>query len=222
MARHHQIVYLAPGKLTPNPWNTNVVSPDNERKIAVSLKRFGFFKPILCRELADGTLQILGGEHRWQAAKNDGSFAEVPVLNLGRISDQKAKEISLVDNGRYGSDDTLRLAELLEGLGDMRDLSSFMPYDSADLESIFSASSIDLDSLEVPDEDDHELPAKPASTKAAQEFQVMRFKVPVGDAHEITQVIDQVMKAQRFDKDDSLTNAGMALVHVFQNLKESA
>lgn len=63
----------------------------------------------------------------------------MPVINLGKISDKKAKEIGLVDNGRYGADDTLRLAELLEELGDMKELSSFMPYDSGELESIFSA-----------------------------------------------------------------------------------
>ena len=58
------------------------------------------------------------------------------MVNLGRISDKKAKEIGLVDNGRYGADDTLQLAQLLDGLGVQADeLSSFMPYSESDFAS---------------------------------------------------------------------------------------
>lgn len=46
----------------------------------------------------------------------------------------------------------------------------------------------------------------------------MRFKVPVADAQRISKIIEEVMKAQKFDKDDSLTNAGMALVHIFEGI----
>ena len=106
---------LAPERLSPNPWNTNVVSPENQQKLNASIKRFGMFKPIVVREI-DGTLEIIGGQHRWEAAV-EMKLPEVPVVNLGRITDKKAKEISLVDNGRYGADDTLQLAELLDDIG---------------------------------------------------------------------------------------------------------
>ena len=95
-------------RLRPNPWNTNAVSPENEEKLRRSIERFGVFKPIICRELPGGTLEILGGEHRWQTAREMG-LDTVPVVNLGAVSDERAKEIGLVDNGRYGEDDTLAL-----------------------------------------------------------------------------------------------------------------
>lgn len=197
-----------PSELVANPWNTNMVSPENQQKLEESIKRFGMFKPIVVRDTDEG-LQIIGGQHRWEAAVSLG-HADVPVINLGRISDKKAKEISLVDNGRYGADDTLQLAQLLEDIGVAADeLASFMPFSESDFASIFSSVNISLDDLDLPDE--AELPKTPAS-KPVQTHQIMRFKVPVDDVSVITDLIERTMKEQRYVEEDSLSNAGNALV----------
>lgn len=216
MTNKIKVETLAPARLKPNPWNTNVVSPENQQKLEASIERFGMFKPIVVRELQDGSLQIIGGQHRWEAAKSMG-YADVPVVNLGRIDDKKAKEISLVDNGRYGADDTLQLAELLEGLGvEADELASFMPYSESDFASIFSSVSISLDDLDIPDE--AEVPKAP-SAKPVQTHQIMRFKVPVDDVSVITDLIERTMKEQKFVEEDSLANAGNALVHLISQIK---
>lgn len=202
-----------PVDLYPNPWNTNRVAPENESKIDASIKRLGVFKPIIVRELGDGSLQILGGEHRRDSAIRLGLEA-VPIINLGAISDTKAKEIGIADNGRYGNDDTLQLAELLESLGGADELSSFLPYTDSDFTSIFSSVNIALDDLDL--DDSTPAPSAPP-TKAPQTHAVMRFKVPVGDVAVITERVEKVMKQQRFQDEDSLTNAGNALVHIFTN-----
>jgi ParB-like chromosome segregation protein Spo0J len=217
MSINPQVTLLSPDSLVPNPWNTNVVSPDNEAKLEESIKRFGMFKPVVVRELADGTLQIIGGEHRAGAAKRMGLKA-IPVVNLGRIDDNKAKEISLVDNGRYGADDTLQLAELLEGLGNADELASFMPYSETDLASIFSSVNIALDDLDLPDLDE-EKPVLPKE-KPIQTHAVMRFKVPVDDQGWIVDLIEKTMKSQKFTEEDSLTNAGDALVFLLKKAGE--
>ena len=144
-------------------------------------------------------------------------FKEIPFINVGRIDDKQAKEISLIDNGRYGSDDTLRLAELLEGLGSVEELASFMPYAEQDLSSIFSSVNIALDELDI--DEDEELPKLPME-KPIQTAQVIRFKVPVEDVATITSAIERVIKEQKFTESDSLTNAGDALVHIFKRLEE--
>lgn len=202
---------IDPRSLKPNPWNTNVVSPENDLKIEASIKRFGLFKPIIVRELPSGDLEILGGEHRAKAARRMG-IKKVPIMNLGIISDDKAKEIGLVDNGRYGEDDTLQLSELLQSLGDSDDLLSFLPYTDEDMSSIFSSSSIALDELELPDDDSSipELPTAPVTPT----HQLMRFKVPIADAAKITVLIEKTMKEQGYTMEDSYANAGNALVHL--------
>lgn len=211
MANEMKIEHLKPSQLRANPWNTNVVSPDNERKLEASIERLGFFKPVLCRELPDGSLEVLGGEHRWLAAKSLG-HATIPVINYGLVDDQIAKEISLVDNGRYGEDDALELAALLNSLGDISELASFMPYETAEMEKLFQATQIALDDLELDEED--ETPILPAA-KPTQEFQMMHFKVPIADVHIIQERIESILKSQKFTGGDSLLNAGNALIYLF-------
>lgn len=203
-------------RLQPNPWNTNIVSPDNEKRIEESIKRLGLFKPILVRELDGGRLEILGGQHRWEVAKRMG-HEEIPIINLGSISETKAKEIGLVDNGRYGEDDTLQLGALLSELGDVDDLSTFLPYNELDLKNIFDATSIALDDLALTDSQAPEQ-SLPASAPAPT-HQVMRFKVPIEDIAWITALIETTMRKENFTSEDSLTNAGNAVVHLFNKLK---
>lgn len=198
--------------LRPNPWNTNHMSPENEAKLDASLKRFGgLYKPVVVRTLDDGTLEILGGEHRWESAKRIG-LTEVPIINVGRISDKAAKEIGLVDNGRYGEDDTLALSRLLKELGN--DVAEFLPYTDGELTDILMASSIDLDELDSDAE-----PQMPELPSAGATHQVMRFKVPVEDVAWITSAIDRSSREQGFTQEDSMTNAGNAFVHLMKAYK---
>jgi hypothetical protein len=207
-----------PHQLQPNPWNTNVVGPDNEAKIDASVQRLGMFKPIVVRTLADGTLQILGGAHRRDSAIRLG-LPTVPVVNVGTVSDKKAKEIGLVDNGRYGNDDTIALSKLLDELGTPGELGEFLPYTDTDFESIFATSNIALDDLDDLDLDDTAGPVTTPATRAPQTHAIMRFKVPVEDVDTITAKINAVKKRQRFDDEDSLTNAGNALVHILKDVE---
>lgn len=218
MTSPHKQPTIAPALLKPNPWNTNSVSPDNETKIDASVKRLGMFKPVVVRELPDGSLQIIGGQHRVESAIRL-KLPTVPFISVGVISDNKAKEIGIVDNGRYGEDDSLQLAELMESLGTPEELAAFMPYSDDDFASIFSSVNIALDDLDMSDEEGT-APTMPPE-RQVQTHQVMRFKVPVGDVAVITKRIESVMKAQRFSDEDSLSNAGNALVHVFNTTPEA-
>lgn len=217
MTKQLQINNVNVNKLVPNSWNTNVVTPENEEKIKQSLTRFGFFRPVVVRELSNGTFEIIGGQHRWQVAKEMG-LTEVPVISLGQIDDVRAKEIGLVDNGRYGHDDTLLLGDLLKELGADADIESFLPYTHDELENIFAASNISLDDLGLDDGED--LPSlTDMASKPAQTHQIMRFKVPVEDAESVQKGIESVMRSQGFVGDDSMTNAGNALVHIMKGFK---
>lgn len=203
--------------LQPNPWNTNHVSAENEKKLVASVKKHGCYKPIVVRQLDDGTLQILGGEHRWRTCKSLG-YKQVPIVNMGAIDEQTAKELGLIDNGRYGEDDSLELAALLNGMDNLDEIMNILPFADDDLSAIFASSAIDFGSLDIPDDADDGLPELP--TKAAvQTHQVMRFKVPIEDSDRLTKLIERTMKSQGFTEDDSMTNAGNALVHLLKDEK---
>lgn len=213
----HQIdiSYIDPRILKKNPWNPNMMTPQNEEKLEKSIERLEMWKPIIVRTLGDDSLEILGGEHRTQIAVKRG-IDKVPVINLGKISDEKAKEISLADNGRYGTDDALKLSELF-GTLQVEQLSEFLPYSDRELEVLFDTK-IDFSSLELTDDDD--APVEKPESPPVKTHQVLRFKVPVEDAHVINDLIESIMKHQGFVDSDSLTNAGDALVYVCHNYEK--
>jgi hypothetical protein len=201
--------------LRPNSFNINIVSPENEEKLAESIRRLGLFKPIVVRETndEDHPYEIIGGEHRWQAAKAAG-LKQVPIFNLGDINDDKAKKISLADNARYGADDTIRLAEMLESMEEGANVKEFLPFTETDINNIFNSVSIALDELDdLTGYDEAPAPDEPKPERAPKTHTIMRFKVTLGDAEKITELISKIRKRQNFNASDDLTNAGDALVH---------
>lgn len=198
--------------LTPNPWNTNGLTRDAEAKLDQSLRRNGLFKPIVVRETGDGRLQIIGGQHRWESACRLG-FETVPIHNLGPIDDRKAKEISIVDNARYGTDDVIPLAELLRDIGEPDLLLEFLPMQASDLEAMRKAIDIDLDAIGKHFDEDDDTPvnttAKPVKTHA-----VMRFSVPVANQPFIERIVTDIIKHKGFSDPDAQINAGEALMEI--------
>lgn len=210
-------------ELRPNPWNTNIVSPENETRLEGSFERFdGLFKPILVRQTPKQPgYEILGGEHRWLIARRK-KLKTVPIWNLGEIPDKLAKEISIADNARYGADDTLALSELLREMGETaEDLQSYLPYDDIDLQSIFSATDIALDDLALDEADENNLDSyEPPAIKAPKTHTMMRFKVAIEDAERLTELISRTQKKFGFTAADQATNAGDALVHLLLGARE--
>jgi ParB family transcriptional regulator, chromosome partitioning protein len=210
VSKHIEIEYRDPATLKPNPWNSNYVSPENEAKLRKSIEKLGVYKPIICRQLADGTLEILGGQHRAQVAAST-AMTIVPVVNLGVLSDKRAKEIGLADNGRYGTDDALKLSEILESIG-VTEAVEFLPFEDRDLAAIFSASEIDLDDLSLPDEEEKD-PVPEVRTGATH--QMLVFKVALADVEELSSLVDSVVRAKGYDKGvDSKEAAGLALLDI--------
>lgn len=214
----HNTQRIDPKRLLFSPWNVNSVSAENQTKLEESIKRNGIFRPIIVRELDDGSLQVIGGEHTTRAAIALG-YEEIDVYNLGQIGDKRAKEISIIDNQQYGHEDTFELANLLKELDG--DIESFLPMSDEDLKSIFKATTIDFDSLEIPDslDDEDEKPHDTADDLALAPItsQILRFKVPLADAEFVQRSIETVIKRQGFSSPDSLASAGDALVYILNN-----
>lgn len=215
-----KLEYVDPRLLQPNPWNTNAVSEENLAKIRESISQLGTFKPILARTLEDGSLQIIGGEHRSQVAIELG-HETVPVIMLGEIDDMTAKKMGLADNGRYGTDDTIALAKLLGDLGTPEELEAILPYSNDQLESIFASTNISLDDLDIDESMIEKLgdgkDAGAAMPKSDPTHQTMKFRVRVEDANKVTSLIERVMKNNGFTTDTAEVNAGDALIWVCQN-----
>jgi ParB/RepB/Spo0J family partition protein len=218
------ILQVEVARLRPNPWNTNSVGARNFEKLKGSIEKLGFFKPILARELDGGQFEILGGEHRWRAAMEQG-ISTVPVISVGKISDLVAKQMSLVDNERYGEDDQVALQRLIEEIQSELDyqLSEIAPYDDELAATLARESAIDLEMLEALSRGDEEPIEKDSREKAERvgaEHQTMRFKVTFDASDRVTETIKSIIKEQAINTGNDMENAGEALVWLVDNYKE--
>lgn len=209
----YQIQSLDPRRLKPNPFNPNHVDPKSYSKLRKSIEELGFASAVVVRELTDGSLQILGGQHRTEIAVEIG-LKEIPVLNLGQIDDRKAKKIGLVDNARYGTDDSIQLAQLIEEIG-ASDLTTFLPVNDEDLQVIMRAVDIDIDTLDITVEDtpdDQPEPTEERTERPTKTHDMMTFRVTVRESEAIRQLIEKTIKREGLDDgSDEKTLAGTAL-----------
>lgn len=209
------VINVRPDELVPNSWNSNKMSPENEMKVEASLKQFGFFKPIIARRVGKD-LEILGGQHRWEAAIRMG-YESVPVIDLGVVDDKKAKQIGLVDNGRYGNDDVVALADVLKSIGTTEEIELILPYSLDEMNKIFKSAEIDLSKLDI----DDSLPEQRNKAEPAAPTHVtVKFRIRIGDQLNVTNLIKRVAKQQGFTKDSEEVNAGDALTFILQQYEQ--
>lgn len=188
---------VSPFDLKANKWNSNRVDRENFEKLKKSLQSLGSFKPILVRQV-EGEYQILGGYHRVEAAKELG-FATVPIWNLGEIDDARAKEISLVDNTRYGEDDAEALSKLLDSME--TDL----------LIEILPEAPVELpDTEDLVEKLDEELKKE---RETEEEYKVLKFRLESEKAEEIETILSKVAFDKGLRYPDGYSNFSEALYH---------
>jgi hypothetical protein len=89
----HQIKWVSPDALKPNPRNARTHSKRQVRQIADSIGVFGFTMPLLI----DETDTVITGHGRLAAAKVRG-LSKVPVIVLKGLSEAKKRALLLADN----------------------------------------------------------------------------------------------------------------------------
>ncbi|EPE2648717.1 ParB/RepB/Spo0J family partition protein [Vibrio fluvialis] len=220
-----QFSYEDPRSLKKNSWNPNEVSAEGMMKLKKSIEKNGHIKPILVRELEDGTKEIVGGEHRVDVSIELG-HETVPVINLGKISDELAKKALLLDNSRYGEDEVGKLSSLLEDLGeDSAELASYLTYTEDDLATLMSSDleaelkGLDeLDDLTYIDEEDSEEVASPV--RELRTHQTMKFKVDVENAEMVSETIDRIIREQGIEDSDAMVRSGEALTWLVRRYRD--
>lgn len=90
--RDLNVAQLKPGKYQPRSHMDEASLND----LAASIKVQGIMQPILVRQLADNSYEIIAGERRWRAAKLAG-LTHVPVL-IRSVPDNAALAMALIEN----------------------------------------------------------------------------------------------------------------------------
>lgn len=90
--RDLNVVLLKPGKYQPR----SHMNEASLHELASSIKAQGIMQPILVRQLADNSYEIIAGERRWRAAQIAG-LTHVPVL-VRSVPDNAALAMALIEN----------------------------------------------------------------------------------------------------------------------------
>lgn len=90
--RDLNVAMLKPGKYQPRTH----MDEASLNELAVSIKAQGVMQPILVRQLADTSYEIIAGERRWRAAQLAG-LSHVPVL-IRSVPDNAALAMALIEN----------------------------------------------------------------------------------------------------------------------------
>ncbi len=75
-----EVVWMDPDDLVPNVDNPNQQDDRTFNALVDSIQTEGWTVPITAVEMEDGKFEIVGGEHRWRAARVLG--VKVPVISL--------------------------------------------------------------------------------------------------------------------------------------------
>jgi ParB/RepB/Spo0J family partition protein len=82
----------------PNPWQPRQhADPDRLYELTADVAARGVLEPLIVRPFGDGKFQVVAGERRYRAARAAG-LATVPAIIKEDLSEDEAREISLVEN----------------------------------------------------------------------------------------------------------------------------
>lgn len=88
-----KVEYLSPGDLYPYPQNAKIHTPDQVKRIAASIKAFGFQQPIV----VDKDNVVIIGHGRLFAAQ-ELMLDQVPVVRADDLTEDQVKALRLADN----------------------------------------------------------------------------------------------------------------------------
>jgi DNA modification methylase len=171
-----EVVYRPTAKLIPDPRNARTHSKKQIEQIVSSIKAFGFTNPVLTDEQDN----LIAGHGRLRAAKDMG-LAQVPVIELGGLTEAQKKALRIADNKialNAGWDMEILKLELAE-------LS--MPEIDIDLGLTgFSSGEIDVVLADSPDPDDEVIPEVPSEPRVQMGdiWQLGEHRIGCGDGRD--------------------------------------
>jgi hypothetical protein len=142
--------------LRVNSYNANRMSDEMFDKAIESIHRFGFVDPITVREAVLG-FEIIDGEHRWLAAKDHSGacsgnehvgLRQIPITNLGKISDHIARQLTIVLNETRGESEPKKLGLILIDLlaaEPMAELTTLLPFSQGRIEELAELPKVNWD-----------------------------------------------------------------------------
>lgn len=136
-------------KLKPYERNSREHSPEQIKRIAESMKTFGFTNPIL----VDGDNGIIAGHGRLSAAKELG-LDKVPVIQLEHLTDEQKRAYVIADN-KMAELSNWNIETLKSELSELKELNfdlNMTGFQSFEIDSLLNVDLNDV-GFDIPDND---------------------------------------------------------------------
>ena len=106
-------------KVVPNIWNPNIMDEKEFNLLVQNYQKLPGAVPITVVEKSDGTYMIIGGEHRWKAARLTGEkMIGAVVYKEGEIDEDLAKFQTMRLNMIHGKIDPKKFVDMYMGLSE--------------------------------------------------------------------------------------------------------
>lgn len=132
-------------------WNYKKPGEEEDiKKLARSISKDNSAGVFAVREVekdGDIKLEVMDGNHRFVAVRDELKWKKVPVENFGKIDDSHAATIARRRNYNWFEDDKLKLAELMSKTvlpnSDINELLEYMPESEEDFNAYINLSNFD-------------------------------------------------------------------------------
>jgi hypothetical protein len=134
--RHYRLVPVS--ALVKATWNYKKDDAELAAKLAANMKRNGQVESLMVRQLKNGTLEVVNGNHRLDALITLGVKTAM-VCDLGKISDAEARRLAVETNETRFETDFVKLSLLFKDMNeefDKDDLLGTLPFDEREISDI--------------------------------------------------------------------------------------
>ena len=123
-------------KLHKAPWNYKKEDEDTQRILENNLKAKGQIINVIIRELDDGKLEVVNGNHRLTAFHSIDWKDKVHCFHLGKISKADAEATAISTNELNFEKDPLKLASVIEDIAKVYtidEMAEVLPYSKEEI-----------------------------------------------------------------------------------------
>lgn len=125
----------------------NYKKDDKEKAVVLknNIRRSGQAENIIVREVKNGRLEVVNGNHRYDVFK-ELEFAQVYVFNMGKVSQPAAERLAVETNETRFETDMVRFAELIKRISleyPIDELANTLPLTKTEMTELIA--SIDFD-----------------------------------------------------------------------------
>lgn len=136
-------------KLVKANWNYKEDNDELKEKLKENIKRNGQIENIIVRELDTGFLEIVNGNHRYDAMVELG-IKEVVVYNLGKISVEQAIRTAIETNETKFENNWIKYSDLIKEISNVygiEDLERTLPHSAYEINKFIASSNFDWNSF---------------------------------------------------------------------------